>query len=81
VAPDTRWSDGAAFSAEQADDSDRELIASLACDAQTSGGLLLCLPPSRAASCLASLRGAGLPAAQIGTLAAPAEGTAKITLL
>lgn len=69
VAPDTRWADGRAFSAEQADDSDAELIASLACDAQTSGGLLLCVPAARAAACVASLTAAGLPAAQIGTLA------------
>jgi len=70
VAPDTRWSDGAQFSAEQADESDRELLASLACDAQTSGGLLLCLPAANAAACVAELKAAGLPAAQIGSLAA-----------
>ena len=70
VAPDTRWADGAAFTAEPADlrDSERELYASLACDAQTSGGLLLCLPRERAAACVAELRGAGLPAAEIGSL-------------
>lgn len=70
VAPDTRWADGAAFSAEPQDDSDRELIASLACDAQTSGGLLLCLPAARAAACVDELSAAGLPAALIGSLAA-----------
>jgi selenide,water dikinase len=79
VAPDTRWADGRAFSAEQADDSDAELIASLACDAQTSGGLLLCVPAARAAACVASLVSAGLPAAQIGTLAARTDAPA-ITL-
>lgn len=79
VAPDTRWADGSAFTAEQLDDSDRELIASLACDAQTSGGLLLCLPAARAAACVASLTAAGLPAAQIGTLAARTDAP-SITL-
>jgi selenide, water dikinase len=73
VAPNTQWADGRAFAAEQIDDSDAELIASLACDAQTSGGLLLCVPAARAAACVSSLVSAGLPAAQIGTLAAPSD--------
>jgi selenide, water dikinase len=81
VAPDTRWADGRAFTAEQLDDSDRELIASLACDAQTSGGLLLCLPADRARVCVDELRAAGLPAAQIGSLAAPSAGAPPITLV
>jgi len=68
VADLVRWSDGAAFSAEQPDDSDRELRASLACDAQTSGGLLLCLPADRAAACVDELRASGLPAEHIGEL-------------
>ncbi len=80
VAPDTRWADGRLFTAEQLDDSDRELTASLACDAQTSGGLLLCLPADRAAACVAELRAAGLPAAEIGSLAAPTAGEPRITL-
>ncbi len=67
VAPDTHWSDGSALSAD-GDDSPRELLASLACDAQTSGGLLLCLPPERADACVAELRAHGLPAATIGSL-------------
>ena len=67
VAPDTAWADGAAFIAEGGD-SERELRASLACDAQTSGGLLLCLPAERAAACIAELQGEGLPAAEIGAL-------------
>jgi selenide, water dikinase len=79
VAPDTRWASGAAFAAEPADDSDAELRASLACDAQTSGGLLLCVPAARADACVAELRAAGLPAAAVGTLAAPHPGAA-ITL-
>ena len=79
VAPDTRWADDSEFTAEPIDDSDDELIASLACDAQTSGGLLLCLPAARAAACVEELRAAGLPAAVIGSLAAPTTGPA-ITL-
>ena len=72
VAPLVRWSDGRAFTADQLDDSDAELRASLACDAQTSGGLLLCLPADRAAACVDDLRALGLPAAVIGELVAPA---------
>ena len=79
VAPDTRWADGSTFTAEPVDESDVELIASIACDAQTSGGLLLCLPAAKAAACVAELRAVGLPAAQIGSLAAPG-GAAPITL-
>lgn len=65
VADLVRWSDGSAFAVE-GDDSERELRASLACDAQTSGGLLLCLPADRAQGCVDELRAAGLPAAQVG---------------
>jgi len=73
VAPLVRWSDGAPLAAEPPEDgedgaSDRELRASLACDAQTSGGLLLCVPAERAAACVDELCGAGLPAARIGEL-------------
>jgi len=63
-----RWSDGTPFAAEQADESDRELRASLACDAQTSGGLLLCVPTETAGALVDELRADGLPAAQIGEL-------------
>ena len=69
VAPDTRWADGSPLSAEPGD-SERELLASLACDAQTSGGLLLCVPAERADACVAELRAAGLPAGVIGELRA-----------
>lgn len=72
VADLVRWSDGAPLAAEP-DDSERELLASLACDAQTSGGLLLCVPTARAAACVAELRDAGLPAAAIGELCELAE--------
>jgi selenide,water dikinase len=79
VTGETAWTAGPPLTAEPADDSERELLASLACDAQTSGGLLLCLPAARAAACVADLRAEGLPAAQIGTLAARGSG-APITL-
>ena len=68
VADLVRWPDGTPLAAEQVDDGDRELAASLACDAQTSGGLLLCVPPARAAACVDELRAAGLPAARVGEL-------------
>jgi selenide,water dikinase len=73
VAPDTRWTSGAALAAAMpADASAAELLASLACDAQTSGGLLLCLPAERADACVDELRAANLPAAAIGSLVEPA---------
>jgi selenide,water dikinase len=78
VAPDTAWADGTPLVAE-GDGSDRDLLASLACDAQTSGGLLLCVPAERAEPCVMELRAAGLPAARIGSLAAPGAGP-RITL-
>jgi selenide,water dikinase len=68
VAPDTRWADGTPLAVEP-DDSDRELLASLACDAQTSGGLLLCTPTPE--PLVRALRDLGLPAAQIGELGGP----------
>ena len=71
VADLVRWPDGTPLAVEP-DDSDRELLASLACDAQTSGGLLLCVPGERAAACVAELRDADLPAAVIGELCAAA---------
>lgn len=49
---------------------DREILFLLACDAQTSGGLLLATPPDRAAALVADLIAAGLPAADIGALTA-----------
>jgi len=79
VAPDARWADGSPFLAEPADDGDRELIGSLACDAQTSGGLLLCIPPAHARACVEELRASGLPAAAIGTLR-EADGGPSISL-
>lgn len=80
VAELVRWADGRAFAAEPADDSEHELLASLACDAQTSGGLLLCVPADRAAACVADLRALGLPAAPVGELRERVEGEAPIEL-
>jgi selenide,water dikinase len=71
VAELVRWADGAPLAAE-GEGGERELRASLACDAQTSGGLLLCVPAARADACVAELCAAGLPAAAIGELGAPA---------
>ncbi len=76
VADLVRWADGAPFTAEPAAesvDSEREFLASLACDAQTSGGLLLCVPADRALACVAELCDQGLPAAAIGELGEPAS--------
>ena len=75
VADLVQWQGGAPLVAE-GDDSDRELLASLACDAQTSGGLLLCVPAERAPACIDELRAAGLPAAAIGELC---ERTERLT--
>ena len=63
-----RWGDGAPLAAEPANDSPLEVLASLACDAQTSGGLLLCVPMDRVAGCVDELKTQGLPAAYIGEL-------------
>jgi selenide,water dikinase len=73
VAEFVQWEDGTPLTAED-NDSEREVLASLACDAQTSGGLLLCVPRERASACVDELRAAGLPAAAIGELR---EATAR----
>lgn len=46
----------------------RERVLTLACDAQTSGGLLLCVPPAERDAALAALRARGVPAVVIGAL-------------
>ena len=51
-----------------------ELLALLACDAQTSGGLLLAVHAGDAAELVAALRESGLPAADVGLLRAPEPG-------
>jgi selenide,water dikinase len=81
VADLVRWADGAPLSAEQRDDSEPELRASLACDAQTSGGLLLCVPAERAEACVAALVSDGLAAAAIGELVAPPPGAPPIEIV
>jgi selenide, water dikinase len=81
VANLVRWANGNEFLADPGDDTaEHELLASLACDAQTSGGLLLCVPADRAASCVEGLRSLGLPAVQIGELLDPTEGVPPIEL-
>ncbi|MBA3542662.1 MAG: selenide, water dikinase SelD, partial [Deltaproteobacteria bacterium] len=74
-----RWSDGTPLLAEPLEQTAREVLASLACDAQTSGGLLLCVPADRADACVAELRADGLSAARIGTLRD--RGDSPITLV
>ena len=49
----------------------RERTLTAITDAQTSGGLLLCLPAAEVAAALAALRACGLPASRIGELHAP----------
>lgn len=80
VAELVRWADGTALTADTDDGTERELLASLACDAQTSGGLLLCLPADRAEACVEALRAEGLPAARIGALGEARAGTPPIEL-
>jgi selenide,water dikinase len=66
-----RWADGSAVAAATPDSpSGRELQLALACDAQTSGGLLLCVPAASGDRCAADLRALGLAAAVIGSLTA-----------
>jgi len=74
VAPLLRWADGGAVADKPSGDGEADLRVSLACDAQTSGGLLLCLPADRADDAVAALREDGLPAARIGALRAPDAG-------
>lgn len=80
VANLVQWADGSAFAADPGDETEAELRASIACDAQTSGGLLLCVPADRAAACVAALRDLGLPAAQVGELVERTEAP-PITLV
>jgi selenide,water dikinase len=49
-------------------DADGQLALLLACDAQTSGGLLMAVPAEGATQLVSDLRGQGLPAADIGEL-------------
>jgi selenide,water dikinase len=81
VADLVRWDDGAPLAADPSDpDTEREVLASIACDAQTSGGLLLCVPADRAEACVTALRGDGLTAAAVGELVERAPGARPIEL-
>jgi selenide,water dikinase len=55
-------------------DDETEALHALATDAQTSGGLLLCLPADAAADAVLALRDLGLPAARVATLRTPDAG-------
>jgi len=63
---------------EGAEDPARTLLAA---DAQTSGGLLLCVDAEDADALVGELIGAGLPARRIGELLAPSEGLAAQTMI
>jgi selenide, water dikinase len=80
LAGDIAWEDGTPFAAEHTAESDREIIASLACDMQTSGGMMMSVPKANADACLGELRDAGLPAAAIGTLHPSDPALRAITL-
>jgi selenide,water dikinase len=56
------------------------LAAALIVDPQTSGGLLLGLPPARAAACLQAMRDSGLDAAVIGEIEPARDGAGSIRL-
>jgi selenide,water dikinase len=82
LAPMLRWSDGTDVEpATPPSPAGRELALTLACDAQTSGGLLLCLPAAAAPAAVSELRALGLPAADIGSLSAPGAAGPGITLV
>jgi selenide,water dikinase len=55
-----------------------EALAWIACDAQTSGGLLVACPPAHAAALVAALAAAGSPAAVVGVVTG--EPGATVTL-
>jgi selenide,water dikinase len=52
----------------------------LLCDAQTSGGLLFAVQPSRCEELLSALAGAGVSGGEIGELTAGAEGRIEVLL-
>ncbi|MBP6632700.1 MAG: hypothetical protein KA297_24980, partial [Kofleriaceae bacterium] len=79
-----RWADGGVVAAELEDlagASVAEVRLALACDAQTSGGLLLCVPADRAAACERALSASGHAAAVIGHLDAPMAGAGPAILV
>ena len=66
----------------RATEADRDRVMTIACDAQTSGGLLLCVPPAQAATAIAMLAERGVPGVIIGALRerAPADDAQPITI-
>ncbi len=56
------------------------LLVTLATDAQTSGGLLLCVDPADADALITDLRDLGLPAARVGALRERASAEPRIEL-
>ncbi len=58
----------AAMIDDRGDEGLRDELLTLVCDAQTSGGLLLCVPASAADLVVVALQAQGLPAAVIGAL-------------
>lgn len=63
----------------RADEND-PLLVTLATDAQTSGGLLLCVEPADADALVAELRDLGLPAARVGAIIERAGAEGRITV-
>lgn len=61
---------------------ERERVLTIASDAQTSGGLLLCVPPERVDAAVAAARADGVPAVIIGRLRArdPVDGAPPIAI-
>jgi selenophosphate synthase len=63
------------------DKADDELLTILATDAQTSGGLLLCVDPDKAPELTARLRERHMPAAIVGYLRERAGQSEEIELI
>lgn len=61
---------------------ERRALTLLAADAQTSGGLLLCVDPARAGALVEQLRADGHAAARVGRLESPSvDAPAGVTTL
>lgn len=71
----------AAATAHSADAVSFDARVSIACDAQTSGGLLLCVPAAAVSDCVAALRATGLPATQIGQINAASTPAQQATIV
>ena len=70
----------ASFELDAIGDDDTDALIQIATDAQTSGGLLLCIPEEHAQSALTELLDEGHSAAMIGQLMAPRAGRPEMTL-